>query len=582
MADYYVRTDGNDANDGLADDPARAWRTLQHAADTAATGSTIHVRGGTYTAGLALSAMHNGKTLTFVGHDGTVTVFPTSGYALNAEAAVDATCVFSFANMTFLSGFVAIVRITGAPKLSFTDCAIGNPETGAVYLFQGVTAAAGTPRTLALTRCVLYSRGHAIYPGNYAAITLDGCTIAFANTRFGHALRLDGASVGTVTVRDCEITQGPPTVPLTGSVLYAVGATSIGRLTFVGNTVSCSGSAVVADGNVASYLIDNNIITCDGTLHAIHLGTDDVNVATYLIDNNTITCDGASHAIHLGTADVNVATYLIDNNTITCDSTSHALHLGTADVNAAPNGTAGPMVISRNRITVTGGNAHCMLIGKGNSGVEIWGNSLTGGNYGLVVKADHAHVHHNTMIGRSPLALKGAKRCTVHHCTAVGTAGQGALEWEVQPDLGSGAANAEYNNVHDCIFVATGATTYAVYDVSGNHQGNRLDRNIYWSSGGAGIAYLDGAERNTIEEIRATWDSWNEAVPLNGTTYGLAFSENDDNSSVTDPLLVNVAASDLRIKLNSPARGTQNATTPDLSVWNTKGAWEVFSARPVR
>ena len=503
MADYYVRTDGNDANDGLADDPARAWRTLQHAADTAATGSTIHVRGGTYAAGLALAATHNGKTLSFVGHGGTVTVSVIYFPAIGDAAEVDATCVFSFANMTFLSSSIAaIVRITGEPKLSFTDCAIGNEATTAAYLFQCSTAAAGTPRTLALTRCVLYAPRHAISPGNCAAIMLDGCDIAFAIRWEGHALKLDGASVGTVTVRDCEITQGRAA----GSALYALGVTSIGRLTFTGNTVSCSGSGVVADHNVATYLIDNNTITCDGTSHAIHLGTD--------------------------------------------------------DVNAAPNGTAGPMTVSRNRITVAGENAHCMLIGHGNSGVEVWGNVLTGGNYGLVVKTDYAHVHHNAMLGRSPLALKGAKRCAVHHCTAVGTAGQGALEWEAQ---------SEYNSIHDCIFVATGANTYAVYDVSGNHQGNRVDRNIYWSSGGAGIAFLNGAEANTIEDIRAAWDTWNEA-----------FAENDDNSSVVDPLLVNAATGDLRIKLNSPARGTQNPALPDLSVWNTKGAWEVFSARPVR
>lgn len=527
MADYYVRTDGNDANDGLADDPARAWRTLQYAADTAATGSTIHVRGGTYEGGLALAATHNGKTLSFRGHGGTVTVSVAGGYAIKDDAAVDATCVFSFERMTFLStNVIAIVRITGAPKLAFTDCAIGNEATGAFYLFRCDTAAAGTPRTLALTRCALYAPRHAIYPGNCAAITLDGCAITFADRFPGYAL--NGASVGTLTVRDCEITQGGAAGSALG--LYALGVTSIGRLTFAGNTVYCSGSGVVADHNVA--------------------------------------------------------TYLIDNNTITCDSTSHAIHLGTDDVNAAPNGTAGPMIVSRNRITVTGENAHCMLIGQGNSGVEVWGNVLTGGNYGLVVKADYAHVHHNTMIGRTPLLLKGAKRCAVHHCTAVGTAvgpaPHGALEWEVQSDLGSGAANAEYNSVHDCIFVATGASTYAVYDVSSNHQGNRLDRNIYWSSGGAGIAYLNDGEANTIEDIRAAWDSWDETVALNGTTYGLAFAENDDNSSVIDPLLVNAATGDLRIKLNSPARGTQNPTTPDLSAWNTKGAWEVFSARPVR
>lgn len=42
---YYVSTNGSDANPGTL---AAPWQTLQHAVDTALTGSIIYVRGGTY------------------------------------------------------------------------------------------------------------------------------------------------------------------------------------------------------------------------------------------------------------------------------------------------------------------------------------------------------------------------------------------------------------------------------------------------------------------------------------------------------------------------------------------------------
>src|ERR1700686_2592846 len=42
---FYVATTGNDSNPGT---PAAPWRTIQHAADTARAGSTVHVRGGVY------------------------------------------------------------------------------------------------------------------------------------------------------------------------------------------------------------------------------------------------------------------------------------------------------------------------------------------------------------------------------------------------------------------------------------------------------------------------------------------------------------------------------------------------------
>jgi len=44
-ADFYVATDGNDANDGSF---AAPWRTIQKAASTVTAGATVHVRSGTY------------------------------------------------------------------------------------------------------------------------------------------------------------------------------------------------------------------------------------------------------------------------------------------------------------------------------------------------------------------------------------------------------------------------------------------------------------------------------------------------------------------------------------------------------
>ena len=76
--DYYVRTDGNDSNDGLANDAGHAWLTIQHAVGTVSSGDTINVAAGMYDEALSVN-----KGVSIVGagvSDVTIDVTGLTGY----------------------------------------------------------------------------------------------------------------------------------------------------------------------------------------------------------------------------------------------------------------------------------------------------------------------------------------------------------------------------------------------------------------------------------------------------------------------------------------------------------------------
>lgn len=74
MAVYYVRTDGNNANTGLANSSGAAWLTIDFAASQAAAGDTVRVQAGTYSE--VVTPNQNGSSgspITFIA-DGVVNV----------------------------------------------------------------------------------------------------------------------------------------------------------------------------------------------------------------------------------------------------------------------------------------------------------------------------------------------------------------------------------------------------------------------------------------------------------------------------------------------------------------------------
>ena len=82
---FYVSTSGNDTNPGTSASP---WRTIQHAANTAAAGDTVYIRGGTYKESVTInvSGSASGGYITFQSYSGETAIVDGTGLSVPGEA----------------------------------------------------------------------------------------------------------------------------------------------------------------------------------------------------------------------------------------------------------------------------------------------------------------------------------------------------------------------------------------------------------------------------------------------------------------------------------------------------------------
>lgn len=129
---YYVRADGDDANDGLADTAGGAFATLQHAADvvfgTLDLGGhnvTVQVADGSYSEGAhVIGAQVGAGRIYFVGNattPGNVIVSSATDYAFAAEAGA----FFSVQGMELSSTLRGCLWATKGGKIYFSNVRIG-------------------------------------------------------------------------------------------------------------------------------------------------------------------------------------------------------------------------------------------------------------------------------------------------------------------------------------------------------------------------------------------------------------------------------------------------------------------------
>jgi len=162
----YVRKSGSDSNGGTS--PADAWLTVNHAAQTAALGSTVYIGAGVYRETVNVTITPTASLpVAFVGDvDGSFTgdagMVQLTAYTTSDTAAPSATTLLNlsgssnltFQNIAFVQGNAILVTATTATStgVTFRDCSFAAGRALTLGLVS-VTSAFGRPLNWTFDRC---------------------------------------------------------------------------------------------------------------------------------------------------------------------------------------------------------------------------------------------------------------------------------------------------------------------------------------------------------------------------------------------------------------------------------------------
>jgi hypothetical protein len=231
---YYVRTDGSDSNNGLADSSGGAFLTIQKAVDVTCGldlsiyNVTIQVRSGTFTGTAAFSGPWAGK--------GSVTI--------KGDSSTPSNCVISTSGVCLSNTGVlpAILTIDGFKLTSSANSCLANNGLGTIN-FQNIEFGSASIRHISI------SGGRVVATGNYSIS--GGAQIHCYVENLGYA-QLNSRTVtfsASVAFSSAFTTVTRASGLLANSMTFTLGAFSV-----TGTRYSVSNNGwVITSGGGASY-----------------------------------------------------------------------------------------------------------------------------------------------------------------------------------------------------------------------------------------------------------------------------------------------------------------------------------------
>ena len=257
---YYVRTDGDDDNDGLANTAARAFKTIQAAVDylyhikrdhnqnSAGVSVKINIADGTYSEVVKLRTMAAFESVRIIGNVSTPANVVIAGTtdAINGTKPVSTTYSIESCKLTAAAG--SCIRAEAGTQISFTGVNFGSATVAHIQVNAG--------GTVLCTGSYSISGGGALhaYATNGGIIDYGAATITAtvtANVTFSNAtIKLAGLAVAHIDSTKVTWSLGVYTV--TGK-RYALSGLSVLDLN--------SGGGSYIPGTIAGTTADSSILT---------------------------------------------------------------------------------------------------------------------------------------------------------------------------------------------------------------------------------------------------------------------------------------------------------------------------------
>ena len=286
--EVWVATTGSDDNDGSQASPVAS---VSKAVDLAQSGSTIHIKEGTYNQGkLSLN-----KTLSFVGEGNVI----LSSNGANVFECLENDCTLEFTNLVFTgvssaSGSSCGLRVGGNGNLKVINCTFTDisAKFGAMQLYTtGVADIINS--TIKDVTCGV-TRGSIVYISGTGEYNFDNLSIInpkLSDSVTGAAVHLRNVfyvyGVATVTLTNSRITgaSGPMM-----SLIENKGNLTISNTVISNNVIGKTESGI--NGQYLLYLGNSNFVTA-------------LNMTNCIIENNTF-----------GNADTSALAYIFKNSIV--------------------------------------------------------------------------------------------------------------------------------------------------------------------------------------------------------------------------------------------------------------------------